>query len=610
MEIYFQLVNEAEGLKKAVAELEKETFLGFDVETTELEPYRGELRLVQLSNGRNTKVIDLRAFGGGRVENHTVSEAPTPLLRNERSPLRDNPELQPLRDLLASKKQVKIAHNAKFDTKWVRHHLGVEVGAVYDTYLASILTAAGEGERRHGLADVVQFFLQRTLDKTEQVSDWGANDLSPSQIEYAARDAAIMNEVREKLDERIALDDLKKVLDLENECVMPIAEMELNGFYLDDKRWRAQLNKVAAAQATVANELQDMLAAGVAQASLFGRPEINLDSQAQVADAMVNLGIPMPNTTRAWELQPLANQYPQIAKLLEYRGHAKITSSFGENILGFIEASTGRIHADFRQIGAPTGRFACSSPNLQQIPHEVEYRSCFRAPHGRKLIVADYSQIELRILADFSEDENFINAFVSGEDFHRATAAQIFNTKPQKVDADQRSFAKRLNFGVVYGIGAQRFAMMTGLTERQAEDTLRRYFATYPKMDEWLRMQSKKVLTERSARTASGRMARINFDPNDRRSIGAAQRYAKNMPIQGTSADILKRALRLLHDDIRGTSARLVNIVHDEIVVECDAKDAVETAAKLESAMLRAGGEFAKRVPIKVDATIADEWCK
>jgi DNA polymerase-1 len=597
VEIYFQLINDAEGLKKAVEDLEKEPFLGFDVETTELEPYRGELRLVQLSNGQNTKVVDLRPFGSGEW-------------RNGSEKLRKNPDLKPLRDLLASKKQVKIAHNAKFDTKWSRHHLGVEVGAVYDTYLASILVAAGEGERRHGLADVVQFFLQRTLDKTEQVSDWGANELSQSQIEYAARDAAIMNEVREKLHQRIISDGLEKVLALENECVMPIAEMELNGFFLDEARWRDQLNKVSAAQARAANELQDMLAAGVAQASLFGRPEINLDSQAQVMDAMVNLGIPLPNTTRAWELQPLAEQYPQVAKLLEYRGHAKATSSFGENILGFIEPATGRIHADFRQIGAPTGRFSCSSPNLQQIPHETEYRSCFRAPDGRKLVVADYSQIELRILADFSEDENFINAFVSGQDFHRATAAQIFSTKPENVDPDQRSFAKRLNFGVVYGIGAQRFAMMTGLTERQAEDTLRRYFATYPKMDEWLRMQSKNVLTERAARTASGRLARINFDPNDRSSIGSAQRYAKNMPIQGTSADILKRALRLLHDDLRDTTAKLVNIVHDEIVVECDAAEAEAMAAKLESAMLRAGEQFVKRVPIQVDAVIADEWCK
>lgn len=591
MEIYFQLVRDGDGLKKACDELKGAAYLGFDVETTELDPYRGELRLVQLSDGKNTKVIDVRAFGSGDA-------------------LKQNPALSPLRDLLASNKQIKIAHNAKFDTKWVRHHLGVEVGGVYDTYLASILIAAGEGDRRHGLADVVQFFLQRTLDKSEQVSDWSANELTNAQVEYAARDAAIMPEVRAKLDERIASDDLARALKLENECVMPIAEMELNGFYLDETRWREQLDKVSLVQQKTAGELQNMLAAGVAQASLFGAPQINLDSVDQVTNALVNLGVPVPNSTRAWELQPLAEKYPPVAKLLEYRSAAKASQSFGENILEFIEPATGRIHADFRQIGAPTGRFACSRPNLQQIPHEDEYRRAFRAPDGRKLVIADYSQIELRILADFSEDKNFIEAFESGQDFHAATAAQVFNVKTEDVTADQRSFAKRLNFGVVYGLGAQRFAMMTGLTQTQAEDTLRRYFATYPKMDEWLRERAKTVLTEHRARTASGRMARISFDPNDRGSIGAAQRYAKNMPIQGTSADILKRALRLLHDDIRATSARLVNIVHDEIVVECDAADAEQIGAKLESAMLHAGEEFVKRVPIKTDAHISDGWAK
>lgn len=591
MEVYFQLVSDAEGLKKACEDLSTAPYLGFDVETTEIDPYRGELRLVQLSDGESTKVIDLRNFG-----------------RN--GDLRNSSELAPLRDLLASHKQTKIAHNAKFDTKWVRHHLGVEVGAVYDTYLASILVAAGEGERRHGLADVVQFFLQRTLDKTEQVSDWGANELSHSQIEYAARDAAIMPEVRSKLDERIKADGLEKARALENECVVPIAEMELNGFFLDKERWREQLARMTAAQAKYGDELQDLLGAGVAQASLFGRPEINLDSTQQVTDALVNLGVPVPNSTRAWVLQSLADQYPVVAKLLEYRTVAKASQSFGENILEFIEPKTGRIHADFRQIGAPTGRFSCSNPNLQQIPHEEEYRRCFRAEEGKKLVIADYSQIELRILADFSGDKNFIEAFVSGQDFHASTAAQIFNLKPEDVSIDQRSFAKRLNFGVVYGIGAQRFAMMTGLTERQAEDTLRRYFATYPKMDEYLRMAAKNVLSERTARTASGRMARINFTSDDRSSIGAAQRYAKNMPIQGTSADILKRALRLLHDNIRDTSAKLVNIVHDEIVVECDASDADEIAKTLDSTMQRAGAEFLSKVPVKTDVHVADEWCK
>lgn len=419
-----------------------------------------------------------------------------------------------------------------------------------------------------------------------------------------------MPEIREKLEERIVSDGLTDVLNLENECVMPIAQMELNGFYLDRERWREQLDKVRAKQKRTGDQLQDLLAAGVAQASLFGRTEINLDSQAQVTDALLNLGVPVPSTTRAWELQPLAEKYPVVAKLLEYRSVAKAAQSFGENILEFIEPKTGRIHADFRQIGAPTGRFSCSNPNLQQIPHEAEYRRCFRGPEGRKLVIADYSQIELRILADFSDDKQFIGAFESGQDFHSATAAQVFGIKAEEVTPDQRSFAKRLNFGVVYGIGSARFAMMTGLTQSEAESTLRKYFATYPRMDEWLRAQAKNVMTERQTRTKSGRLAKFTFDENDRSSLGAAQRYAKNMPIQGTSADILKRALRLLHDDLRGTTAKLVNIVHDEIIVECDAAESDVIVTKLESAMLRAGSDYIKKVPVKVDAHIADEWTK
>lgn len=591
MEVYFQLIRDSDALQKACEELGREEFVGFDTETTEIDPYRGDLRLVQFSNGKDTYVVDLKPFA-------------------EKGDLRELPELAPLRALLSSETQTKIAHNAKFDAKWVRHHLGAEIGPIFDTYLASQLIAAGDQDRRHSLADVAQFFLGIELDKTQQVSDWAAPELSHSQIEYAARDAAVMVPLREKVIERLRNDGLENVARLEFECIVPIAQMELNGFYLDESRWREQLGKAKVEQARVADELQEMLSAGVAQASLFGRAEINLDSQVQVADALVNLGVPVPDTTRAWQLQPLAAQYPVVGKLLEYRVAAKSISSFGENILDFIERKTGRIHADFRQIGAPTGRFSCSNPNLQQIPHEQEYRRCFRAPDGKKLVIADYSQIELRILADFSNDLNFIDAFVSGEDFHSTTAAQVFNVKPEEVTAEQRSFAKRLNFGVVYGIGASRFAMMTGLSQNDAENTLRKYFGTYGALDSYLRDSGRRVVEERSMRTASGRLLRLRFDENDRQQIAAAQRYGKNMPIQGTSADILKRALRLLHDDIPGTSTKLVNIVHDEILVECQSGEADQTAGKLEKAMRTAGEEYLKNVPVKVDVKIADEWCK
>ncbi|MFN2412110.1 MAG: DNA polymerase [Pyrinomonadaceae bacterium] len=591
MEIYFQLINDAEGVRRACEETDGEKFVGFDTETTELEPRHGELRLLQLSTSRNTYVIDLRFFSAS-------------------GDLRRTPDLDPLRKLLAADNPTKIAHNAKFDAKWISHHLGTEVRGLFDTYLASQLIAAGDTDRRHSLADVTQFFTGVELDKTEQLSDWKAAELSQSQLEYAARDARVMLPLRERIAERLRVDDLERVAELEFECIQPIAAMELNGIYLDENRWREQLEKVKIAQSGAADRLQEMLSAGVAQASLFGRAEINLDSQQQVTDALLNLGVPVPGNTRGWNLQPLALDYPVVGKLLEYRAVAKSLTSFGENILEFIEPRTNRIHADFRQIGAPTGRFSCSNPNLQQIPHDGAYRRCFRAPEGRKLVIADYSQIELRILADFSEDRNFINAFLSGRDFHNTTAAQVFNVRPEDVTAEQRSFAKRLNFGVVYGIGASRFAFMTGLSQTEAENALRQYFATYRGLDSWLRETGRQVVNKRWVRTASGRLLRLRFDENDRGSIGSAQRYGKNMPIQGTSADILKRALHLLHERLAGTSGRLVNIVHDEVIVECDAAEAEMISQQLDKAMCSAGEEYVRKVPIKVDVHVADDWTK
>lgn len=588
MNIYFQYVTDADGVRRAVEELRRETQLGFDTETTELDPYKGVLRLVQLSTGRNTYVFDVRPFGNTR----------------------ESEGVAPLRDLLSDAEIVKIAHNAKFDMKWVRHHLGCEINGIFDTYLASQLIAAGDSDRRHSLADVAKFFTDVELDKSEQVSDWNADELSSSQLQYAARDAQVMLPLYEQMADRLANDGLSDVAKLEFECLMPIAQMELNGILLDESRWREQLEKVRIEQRKTADELQEMLSAGVAQASLFGRAEINLDSQQQVTDALLNLGVPMPASTRAWELQPLAEKWPVVGKLLEYRAVQKSMTSFGENILEFIEPQTGRIHADFRQIGAPTGRFSCSNPNLQQIPHDEAYRRCFRASEGKKLVIADYSQIELRILADFSGDENFIKAFESGQDFHSMTASQVFGVKLEDVSAEQRSFAKRLNFGIVYGVGASRFGLMTGLSQSDAENTMRKYFGTYRNLDAYLRDAGRRVIDERTARTASKRMLRLRFDETDRQAVSAARRYGVNMPIQGTSADILKRALRLLHDAVSGTSAKLVNIVHDEVMVECGAAEADQTAQKLEIAMVTAGTEFLKRVPVKTDIHIADEWAK
>jgi DNA polymerase-1 len=588
----YKLITTAEELRAEVDSLSSQPVIGFDTETTDLDPYKGRLRLIQLSAPDGVRVIDLYRFSDDDPKQSAA--------------------LEPLRRLLSAARPVKIAHNAKFDAKWTRHTLGVEIGGLFDTLLASQLVSAGDQEERHGLEAVAARYLDERVDKAERLSDW-SGELSEAQLEYAARDAFILLPLRERLIERLKAEALLRCAQLEFECVLPVAGIELAGIYLDQHRWREQLVAVERRRATLANELQDMLAEESAQGSLFGGPtrmDINLDSHVQLTKALKRLGIPVPDSTRNWKLQPLAAEYPPIAKLLEYRTVQKALTSYGENILEEINTVTGRIHANFHQIGAPTGRFACTNPNVQQVPHAIEYRRCFRAPEGRKLVISDFSQIELRILADFTGDQGFVDAFNSGADLHRVTAAQVFNVPLEQVNKEQRDFAKRLNFGVVYGIGAQRFAMMTGLSLTDSEDLLRRYFSTYRQLDAWLRDAANRALRERMARTASGRLARFRFDPEDRQAASLAQRNGKNTPIQGSSADILKRALRLLHDKLRGTTACIVNIVHDEIVVEADAAQAQEIAKMVEDAMCAAGEEYVKKVPIKVETEVSDEWVK
>ncbi|MGH9871096.1 MAG: DNA polymerase [Pyrinomonadaceae bacterium] len=593
MNTKYQVIKTEEELRKAVELLSTHPVVGLDTETTELDPYYGRLRLIQLATPSGVHVIDVDAFRNGDPKK---AEA-----------------LASLRNLLAAPRPIKILHNAKFDAKFIKHTLGTDLGGIFDTLLASQLLGAGDIEERHGLEAVASRYLSEAVDKTERLSNWDL-ELTEAQLEYAARDAAVLLPLREKLIERLKSDSLIDCARLEFDCVMTVADMELTGFYMHKDRWLEQLAVVEKRRTQLAEELQSVLAEESSQGTLFGGPQrddINLDSHQQLTHALERLGIPVPDSTRNWKLQPLALEYPIIGTLLEYRTVQKALTSYGQNMIELINPTTHRLHADFRQIGAPTGRFACTNPNIQQVPHAVEYRRCFSGhPEGRKLVIADYSQIELRILAEFSGDRAFIDAFKSGADLHRVTAAEVFNVAVDQVSREQRDFAKRLNFGVVYGIGAQRFSIMTGLGLPEAEGVLKKYFATYRQLDAYLNEAANRAVRERQARTGSGRLVRFRYDEQDRQQISMTKRNGKNTPIQGTSADILKRALRLLRDELRGTNAQIVNIIHDEIVVEADAGEAAEVALKVERAMVAAGEEYVKSVPVKVEIEIADEWVK
>ena len=579
----FKLITTQGDVGPAVAELRAAAAIGLDTETTGLDPHTTRVRLLQLASPRASYVFDLFRL--------------TP------------DELRPALDLLAAARPLKIAHNAKFDAKFLLRHYGVRVDGLFDTLLASQLISAGDENDRHGLEAVARRYLGLELDKAAQLSDW-SGELTADQLEYAARDAAVVLPLREKLEARLAELELTRVAQLEFECVVPLAALELAGVFLDAECWRAQVRRVRAAHAAAAEELQRELAAGAAQLSLFETPrQINLDSPAQVREALARLGIEI-QSTREWRLQKLARQHPVIGQLLDYRGLSKSLSSYGEGMLDYISATTGRIHADFRQIGTPTGRITCSSPSLQQVPHAAEYRSCFRAPQGRKLVVSDFSQIELRILADVSGDEALLAAFNSGEDLHRATASQMLGVPLGAVTAEQRGQAKSLNYGIIYGMGAEGLASRINSTNEEAERLIERYFAAYSGVARWLREAADRAVREGRARSAAGRLWVFNLDTGDRQQLSQLRRLGKNAPIQGTASDIFKRALKLADDALAGRDAQLINVVHDELVVECAAPIAAATAEAVSAAMINAAKEFLTRVPVVVDAAVADAWLK
>lgn len=587
----FKLIENPNEITEACQHLSASPVIGYDVETTDLDPMLGRLRLVQLSDGKTTYILDLDPF-------------------NKKGSTRTAPELQPLRDLLTGP-VTKVIHNAKFDCKWTSYCLGVEITNLFCTMLNSQILACGKSDRAHNLAAVAYHFLGTVVDKTEQTSDWSAARLERSQLEYAAKDVLILPALYDAQVERLTGLDLLEVSRLENDAVPAVVDMELTGIYLNDQVWRDYLVTVEAEHKRLADVLQRELVDPNGPLHLFDRADINLGSTQQVHNALTSMGIPVPDSTEAWRLEPLVTEYPVIGTLLEYRGVDKILTSFGESILKMVHPVTGRLHPDFRQLGAlTTGRFSCSNPNFQQWPSDGISRGAVQAAPGKRLVIADYSQIELRILADRCQDPTFVEAFRTGRDFHLQTAAQVNNIPMEKVTDEQRSFAKRLNFGIVYGVTPYKFSIMTGTTKEEAEDTMAKYFDQLPGLGRYVRDSGRVSVCKRECRTASGRVLHLHFDEKRQGSVNSAMRNGVNMPIQGTSADILKRALKLIHDSNKGTSAHLVNIVHDEVLLECDEHEAEQIARRLEDMMITAGKEYVKTIDIKVDAVVAKEWRK
>lgn len=520
-----------------------------------------------------------------------------------------------------------VIQNAKFELKYLMYELGIyDFGPIWDTMTAEKILSKGNvvysKESTYvpvGLDDIAYRHLGVILPKDEQKSDWYKAELTESQIDYAARDAQIVLPIYQIQRELLKEQRQVRVNEVDTDAIPAFAMMELNGIHLDADRWlkicddnKTELEKV---QAQLQSDLgsQNTLFAG-------GRPSIDLGKRDLVMRAMEERGgfqIPLDRDGK----KSLAKDnisgidHPFVKNYLKHVKLEKSLSSFGPDWIDKRNPFDNRIHCDIIGIGAETGRMSAKNPNLMQMKKDEAYRGAFTAADGCVFIDADYSQCELRILAELCRDENLIFAFDQDYDLHRYSAHLIYKCVMELVTDLQRSVAKNLNFGIVYGIGVAKFAAQAHIPLEEAEAIMNYYLkVAYPNLGHWLEAQGKSVFYNLEARTMLGRIRKYNGDLADKQFKASVQRNAKNLPIQGTNADITKRALALVYKELvrRGLiqKVKMVLVIHDEILLESPAEYAYEAKYVLYTCMMQAEQEFLWRVKSKVDVDIALEWAK
>jgi DNA polymerase-1 len=556
---YIKSLEEAE---RAVEILVDEAgHIGIDIETAKLtryvhlgqaglNPHLSKIRLLQLYvGGPEVFVLDLFAV-------------PIPVLR-------------PLLE-----KQF-VAHNAIFDLGHLMH-AGLEPGGIECTMLqANALTG-----KRPSLAALVETELGWRISKEQQVSDWSAHVLSQEQIEYAALDAVLVHRILPLLDHKIRRKGRLRCYELMRDAQHPIARMQLNGCFFDQVAQQQLMQTWVADRERVHHELKTLLGA-----------EVNLGSHVQLAawiqknvDASLLNTWPRGAKGRAKTGAKVLALYPDlpfVKSLMKWKILNKKLTSFGIRYSAQINPATGRIHADFRIAGTDTGRLACRNPNIQNPPKESDFRALFAAPHGRVMVVADYSQIELRVMALVAQEKTMLAAYRLGIDLHRKTAAALTGVPLEAVTKAQRQLAKAVNFGLLFGQGAAGLAKYAktqygvDMSIKQAERYRQAFFDTYPGLRRWQRRTAELAEASHSIKTPSGRVRTF------KRKRGKSYFTAfLNTPVQGGAAEIMLAALAALDRRLKGLDAKLVNVVHDEIVLEVAADQAAAAKTAVEEAMV------------------------
>lgn len=646
---YIYIDDNAEA-EKAVDYLCGFNRLGYDTETTGLELIGGKdkLLLMQLGTEEVAYLFDPRKI---------------------------NPEI--LRRPLESPDILKILHNAKFDYQSTKIGTGIQLTNVFDTMLAYRLLTSGLIEDGQGgfvaagfrdknkkqfpykaLKFLCKKYLGIVLDKgvRRSFSDQQYNKkFTDKQLEYAAQDVLVLHPLCDLLSQKLLEEDLIDTALLEFEFVSSVSEMEINGVQINVEKWNKVIEIARQQAALFEVEVSAIVEPLQEQNTLFGATTVNIKSQQQLLDAFHKLGFDEMESTDSKILKRC--DHPLAEHILHYRAYEKLISTYGKPVLKKINRNTNRLHFNLHQLGTHTGRLSSDKPNIQNIPQDredqeikISFRNCFEAAEGNVILTADYSQCELRILAEITQDRKFLEIFRSDQDLHIITSQEVFGYSDEelaiylkvkkrdrpdtdlsslfskeevdiyKMISEYRDRTKTINFGIVYGLSAWSLADRFKIPQDEAEGILEKYMNTYSGIKRWLNKNGHESISKRYSKTLLGRKRYYTLPSSDdeeafRRAKGAIRRMGNNAVIQGTNADITKEALIRLQEAYDKTEgAKILFTVHDEIISEVSADRSEEIAELKAEIMKQAFHRFITTVPVgagnKVSVSIASHWTK
>ena len=595
----YQVVLTEQDLAIWIDKINSAELVAVDTETTSLDYMRAQLVGISLSTAPGEACYIPFA--------HDYMGAPEQL----------KPEfvLESLKPYLEDPALTKVGQNLKYDMSVLAQHGITLRGIAFDTMLESYVLDSVAS--RHDMDSLALNYLGEETIKFADVAGKGATQLTFNQVAleqagpYAAEDADITLRLHQTLWPRVAAEPtLKKIFeDIELPLVPVLSQIERTGALVDDTLLFQQSQELSARLGELETEAWE----------LAGQ-QFNLASPKQLGEILFEkLQIPVLKktakgapSTKEEVLQELALEYPLPKVLLEHRGLAKLKSTYTDKLPTMINSVTGRIHTSYHQSGTATGRLSSSDPNLQNIPIRSaegrRVRQAFIAAPDCKLVAADYSQIELRIMAHLSEDPSLLAAFGAGQDIHRATAAEVFGVEADEVTIDQRRSAKAINFGLIYGMSAFGLARQLGINRKQAAEYIELYFTRYPGVQNYMNNIRHTAAENGFVETVFGRrlyLPEINASNGMRRQ--AAERTAINAPMQGTAADIIKLAMINVHNWLESSdlTSKIIMQVHDELVLEVPESEMDEVKQGLKDLMESATELL---VPLVVDIGVGDNW--